>query len=186
MIVFAGTVGAGLLTTADPQMALSSVWSGVPSHVVAKTVVSDKVRFAFLAGLEGSGHHYLMSVATTMLAANPSLPRFQKQLGDHLFYLPFAMGESAAHFAATDLQARKEMKGLVQQAADLPGPTVCLPDHASSYPQNPGPGKVMQYTDLRRIAEAADSEGIDLRVVYLKRSARGLISANTNHRHFQE
>ncbi|CAN0167541.1 unnamed protein product [Hapterophycus canaliculatus] len=40
--------------------------------------------------------------------------------------------------------------------------------------------------DLRLLAEAAEAEGIDFRVLYLRRSARDFIVANSVHRLFQE
>lgn len=176
---------ARLLAIADPRLATPSVGPMASSDVVAKTIVSDKVRFVFLAGLEGSGHHYIMAAGEAVFSVNPDLPQFDKRLGIRPFYVPFAMGESAAHYATTELQARKEMKALAEQAAGLPGPTVYLPDRALSFPFNSGYGKVMQYNDLRRLAHAAELEGLDARVVYLKRSAQDMIIADTVHRHFQ-
>ncbi|CAN0311826.1 unnamed protein product [Scytosiphon promiscuus] len=44
----------------------------------------------------------------------------------------------------------------------------------------------MQYVDPRLMAEAAEAEGVDFRVLYLKRSAKELLLADTVHRHFQE
>ncbi|CAN0314861.1 unnamed protein product, partial [Scytosiphon promiscuus] len=53
-----------------------------------------------------------------------------------------------------------------------------------SYPYLGGSNKVFQYTDLRMLAEAAENEGVDLRILYLKRSANELVIANTIHRDF--
>lgn len=78
------------------------------------------------------------------------------------------------------------MQRLAEQAAGFPSPTVYFPKIAMSYPRLNGPEKVMQYNDLKKIAEEAESAGLDMRVLYLKRSARDLIIANTVQRHFQE
>lgn len=42
------------------------------------------------------------------------------------------------------------------------------------------------YFDLRLMAEVAEAEGVDFRVVYLRRPVKDVILANTVHRRFQE
>ncbi|CAN0332103.1 unnamed protein product, partial [Hapterophycus canaliculatus] len=44
-----------------------------------------------------------------------------------------------------------------------------------SYPYSVGAHKVFQYTDLRMLADLAEEEGVDLRVVYLRRSAQDMV-----------
>lgn len=53
-----------------------------------------------------------------------------------------------------------------------------------SYPMNSGGRKVLQYPDVRMVAEAAEAEGIDFRIIYLQRPAKDMLIADTNHRHF--
>lgn len=184
--VFAGTVLAGLpATTAHPRLDATSVRSTVPPEIVAKTVVSDKIRLVFLAGLEGSGHHYFRSVGETVFEANAELPHIHNHLDVKPFYLPFSMGGSASNYAKAGFLAREGMQWLSEQAARLSRPTFYLPRQTMSYPQNGGPKKVVQYNDLTMMAKAAEMEGLDLRVVYLKRSAQDMIIANTVHRGFQ-
>lgn len=55
-----------------------------------------------------------------------------------------------------------------------------------SFPTGNGPDKVIHYVDLRLIAELAEEEGIDFRVVYLQRPAKDMLIANTVHRQFPE
>ncbi|CAN0408704.1 unnamed protein product [Laminaria digitata] len=55
----------------------------------------------------------------------------------------------------------------------------------TSYPSGLGPDKALRYLDLRMLAEVAEEEGVDLRVLYLRRSAKDLLIANTIHRKFQ-
>ena len=171
-LFFAGTALSSLPTaTADPRpVALSKV--------VPKTLFSDKVRFIFLAGLEGTGHHYV-------LAAGGAVAK-KTHLNKKPFYLPSAMGGSASDFAENERLGRLEMKELAREAAGLANPAIYFPSNPWSFPANPGPAKVLQYDDLRRMTEAADLEGLDVRVVYLKRSAQDIIIADTVHRHFQE
>lgn len=155
-----------------------------PSGVVVKTIVSDTFRFFCLAGLEGSGHHYLLGASSAVFRANSDLPRIGKQLDLKPFYLPYAMGGSASHYAEAETEARKGMKRLGKEAAGLPLPTFYFPNQALSYPQFAGPDKVMQYNDLKMMAKEAESADLDMRVVYLKRSAHDIIVANTVHRDF--
>lgn len=183
ILFFGGTVLVGL--SAEPRIHIQSVEAMVRSAVIPKTAVSDNFRLVFLAGLEGSGHHYFRGVGEAIKMANPDLPLIHHHLDVHPFYLPVCMGESASSYAEAEREATAGIRTLVKLAAHLPGPTFYLPKNTLSYPQNGGPGKVLQYSDLRMVAQAAEMEGVDLRVVYLKRSARDMIIANTVHRQFQ-
>lgn len=183
ILFFGGTVLVGL--SAEPRLGVHSVDTTLRSAIIPKTVVSDNFRLVFLAGLEGSGHHYFNGVGEAVEMANPDLPLIHHHLDVHPFYLPVCMGESASNYAEAELQTTAGMQRLVELADHLPGPTFHLPKKNLSYPQNGGPGKVLQYSDLRMVAKAAEIGGVDLRVVYLKRSARDMIIANTVHRHFQ-
>lgn len=95
------------------------------------------------------------------------------------------MGESASHYAEAERQAEAVIHRLAEEAAALPAPSFYVPFSPGSYPSNGGPNKVNQYGDLKLVAEASELEGLDLRVVYLKRSAQDMIIANTVHRQFQ-
>lgn len=55
-----------------------------------------------------------------------------------------------------------------------------------SYPHGSGQKKLMKYIDLRLLAEVAEKEGVDFRVLYLRRSVKDILVADTVHRHFQE
>ena len=54
----------------------------------------------------------------------------------------------------------------------------------NSYPMGTGPNKALKYFDLRMLAEVAEAEGVDLRVLYLRRPVKQLVIANTVHRRF--
>lgn len=159
------------------------------SASVSKAVVSNNFRLVFLAGFEGSGHHYFKTAEETMFQANPDLPRIGNncQLSPHPYYLPSCMSGGAHAFAGAEHRAKEEMKKLREQSASLPlGGTICTTSSAYSYPLEAGPNKVMQYFDLLRLAEVAEAESIDMRVVYMRRSAKDMIIANTVHRRFQK
>lgn len=97
------------------------------------------------------------------------------------------MGGGAHAFVDAESQARREMKKLGERSAHLPlAGTVCTTSNTYSYPLNGGPDKAMQYFDLLRMAEVAEAEDIDMRVVYIRRSAKDMLVANTVRRNFQQ
>ncbi|CAM9145399.1 unnamed protein product [Ectocarpus fasciculatus] len=162
-----------------------SVTVSKPPAAVPKTHVSDIFRLVFVAGVEGTGHHYIKEAMNSMYADSSDLPRGDgKNIGVHKYYAPNVMGgEEAKKFSLTSRQATENMRQLAEWAATLSSPgTLEFFAMASSYPLNAGPLKVMQYMDLRAMAETAEGEGIDFRVLYLRRSAKDLVIANTVHR----
>lgn len=185
-LAFLRTALSGLPATADQWIATDSVGPTGSHGVVAKTVVSDDFRFCMLAGLEGSGHHYILNAARTVLHVHQELPRVGRHMDTDPFYLPIAMGGKVSNYAEADLQGKREMQLLAEEVARFTYPTIHFTELPMSFPRYSGPDKALQYIDLKRIAQDAESAGIDLRVVYLKRSVHGMIVANTVHRDFQE
>ena len=182
MFVFAGTVLRGLPTTSEPRLKSESVG---PTVIVPKTIVSDKFRFTFLVGLEGSGHHYFEGVSEAVFTANPNLPFVEYDVEPTPFFLPHLMGKNVSYYSEAERKAKEVIHRLAEEAAALPSPTFYIPSRPGSYPALNGPDKVNQYGDLKLVAEASEFAGLDLRVVYLKRSAQDMVIANTVHRHFQ-
>ncbi|CAN0098919.1 unnamed protein product [Ectocarpus sp. 6 AP-2014] len=162
----------------------ATVFNSSPA-VVHKTHVSDVFRLVFVAGLEGTGHHYWRDTTRCLFEGNRHLPRRDIPRNDAMkYFATVTMGGEAETFTTTGHKAKENMRKLAEWAATLssPGSLQFLP--IISYPANGGPLKVMQYADLRIIAEHAESEGVDLRVLYLRRSAQGMVIANTVHRKF--
>lgn len=163
-----------------------------PSVVVSvtadpKKIVSDNFRFVFIAGLEGAGHHYLMSAENHMFDSNPDISRIAEgyEISPWPYYVPVAMGGNASSFAEAENQAAEQMQNMAKEVARLPFPgTVCVTHNAWSYPTFTGAGKVMNYIDVQRMAAAAEAGGVDMRVVYLRRTAKDIVVANTVHRDF--
>lgn len=166
--------------------------------VVPKTVHSSTLRLLFAVGLEGVGHHYFFQAVDDVFTRHNNLVRLNKCDLAEPYYLTSSMSQSVSHYEEQMDQARRQMralKGLIlpdgsvatMQGANLMSDHVHCEDIGGmlSYPHNPGPDKVLQYVDLRMLAEAAEAEYVDLRVVYLQRSAKDLIISNTAHRHFQ-
>lgn len=196
LAVYGGTaLAAALLAGAAPPTRTSAprvTTAAVDfssSADASKSVTSDKFRLVFLAGLEGSGHHYIMSADSAMLTENPHLPRISRPfyLTSQPYYVPSFMAGNASVYAEVEDQARKQMRRLATAAAGLPWPgSVYILHNSWSYPTFSGRDKVMQYIDLQRMAEMAEANGVDMRVIYLRRSAKDLLLANTVHRHFQK
>ncbi|CAN0273734.1 unnamed protein product [Scytosiphon promiscuus] len=154
---------------------------------VSKTVFSNKMRLVFIAGLEGAGHHYITGATQAIFREHPSPPFNGTTMlqNGRVFYLPMIMGKSSASYSAAIDKARGEMRSIAQYEEQLPYPGTFYYVKGRSFPTGRGLHRVMQYMDPRLIAEAAEAEGVDLRVLYLKRSAKELLLADTVHRQFQ-
>ncbi len=51
-----------------------------------------------------------------------------------------------------------------------------------SYPNYDGEDKAIQYVDFRLLAEEAERAGVDVRFVYLNRSARAVLVSDWKHK----
>lgn len=155
---------------------------------VPKTVVSTQMRLVFTMGLEGTGHHFMFQVDRNVHKNNPHLPRMDDfHLDTKLYYVPFKFGEDPSRYVDVRKRAREQMKELSIRAKSLTSPGVVEVQRGGiSYPNGGGRNKVLAYIDAREFAEAAEAENVDLRVLYLRRSAKEMLIANTVHRPFQE
>lgn len=151
---------------------------------LSKTVFSEKMRAVFLVGLEGAGHHYLRS------AINNAYPGFANQIemvSAWNFGWQASMSENLSGYIDSLRLAREQVQSYALEEDGLQegqGKVVHFGKFIS-YPYLGGPNKVFQYTDLRMLADFAEEEGVDLRIVYLKRSAQDMVIADTVHRNFQ-
>lgn len=168
------------------------------SGVVSKTVVSSKTRLVFAVGLEGSGHNYLAGAFLSMFRGHQRVTRLDECRLSWEFYLVRSMTNSPEEYAQALARAREGMRALAVEGENLTSlggiatlfqlgsPPECKYIGMLSYPNFTGGDKVFRYIDLRMVAELAEAEGVDLRVVYLQRSARDIMIANTIHRDFQK
>ncbi|CAM9821108.1 unnamed protein product [Pylaiella littoralis] len=53
-----------------------------------------------------------------------------------------------------------------------------------SYPNFNGDDKAIQYVDFQLLAEEAERAGVDLRIIYLSRSARSILISDTQHNNY--
>lgn len=167
--------------------------------LISKTVVSDKLRVIFFVGLEGTGHNFASNAFKTAFKDHDL-----EQIGAcslaHDIYLPLTMRVSASAYLEAQNSLRIEMRRLADLEKDLQAPgtfvTVqrtsqvqineCIWLGELSYPNNNGPDKALAYPDLQRLAQLAEEEGVDFRIMYLQRSAKALLLSNTSHRGFHK
>lgn len=156
--------------------------------ILPKTVFSSKLRLVYVVGIEGTGHHYVDQVNKHMFRHNGRLVRVPPEDFSAEFYqLPYSMGQGVPRYSKALDSARGEMRKLAQRGAELdhPGTMLLFPGRLS-YPYAFGPNKGLNYIDLRILAEVAEEEGVDFRVLYMKRSATDLLTSVTVHRKFQK
>lgn len=186
--LFAAMMGAtfAAVSSASPDV-LGSVTEHDPT-VLPKTIFSSKLRVVLAVGLEGTGHNYFLQVDDDLFANNPDLVRLtgHDALNMGIYHIQYSMADNVQRYVTTIDMARAQMRKLVQRSADLPAPGTVLYLHGKfSYPDGMGLNKALMYLDLRMLAEMAEEEGVDFRVVYLRRPAKDILVANTVHRGFQ-
>ena len=162
---------------------------GVETPPLAKTVFSSRMRMVLAVGVEGTGHDLVLQVHDHMVKENDQLLALPGEL--HISAGPYhiynSMGTDVHHYSVALGNAKRQMRNMATMAAELSYPgTIALLHGRYSYPDGWGPKKVMKYLDLRMLAEVAEEEGVDFRVLYLRRSVHDMIIANTVHRNFQK
>lgn len=187
--IFGGRVGgiAELQSSVAEPRVLQQLQpdSGSPG-VVKKTTYSDKLRMIFLAGLEGSGHHTMNGVLRTECNSDnvecpnvcPVADALYNELGIFSNYPQYKNGLARLRTSMADLGSA--------------GPLVSVATFGDcenvvgemSFPNFGGIDKPLQHVDLRLLAEEAERAEIDLRVIYLGRSAESILISTTEHRRF--
>ena len=186
-VAFVGTVLAHCLAVAPVSPEISVTES--ETYSLAKTVFSPHMRMVLAVGVEGTGHELVLQVHDHMVNVNEQLlalpGEFHISAGPYHIYN--SMGTDVHHYSVALDIAKRQMRYMATNAAELPFPgTIALMHGRYSYPDGWGPKKVMKYLDLRMLAEVAEEEGVDFRVLYLRRSVHDMINANTVHRNFQK
>lgn len=200
VIIVSGLILGGLGATAEPGMT-GSVGFPPSRHdgSIPKTVVSDKLRVIFIVGLEGTGHHFA-SEAFSVAFKDHDLEQISACGLAQDIYLPLTMQVSASAYLEAQHSLRMEMRRLADLEKDLQAPgtfvTVQRTNQVQeeecgslgelSYPNNNGPDKALAYPDLQQLAQLAEEEGVDFRIMYLQRSAKALLLSNTSHRGFHK
>ena len=173
--------------------------------VLPKRVLSSQTRLVFVAGLEGSGHHLwsqlLTDCCTPARALAHELWSWRDKAG--LWLQEAGLMRRAAEAAgpgwavpshavladwdrerAADERSVREALQAIKAAQ--PGARFLNQVGAGqlSYPNFAGKWKIFQHPDVRSLAELAETEGVDFRVLVLHRDPASLLRSTTRHRHF--
>lgn len=185
-------------TCADDRALASITGNGrLSPGVIPKTVVSSKLRLVYYVGVEGTGHHYFANVFNNMFKKHSELQYVDSCNIGRSTYFPLLLQDLQSYNVSMEAM-RQELRVLAGSEEHLPefGTIVtvqrthpwqiknCGNFHQLSFPNKYGPGKVQAHPDLRVLTEMSEEEGVDLRFLYLQRSAWDLTVANTNHRKF--
>lgn len=157
-------------------------------NIVNKKSYSSKLRLIYLVGLEGTGHHYMANVLDKVCnearVKCPGVCKMAKAL-----YPGLGNPSTGAEYKVARENLRVYMEKLALDATRLPegGATMVgfgpcrFSSGMMSYPNFNGEHKSLQYVDFRILAEEAELAGIDLRMIYLARSARDILISDTKH-----
>lgn len=167
--------------------------------VITKTVISSKFRLVYFVGVEGTGHNFFSQVFKQMFSAHDDLQYVESCNIGMSTYLPITMRRVNRYGSNIDVM-REELRMMAASEETLPSfgtvATVqrthplqhenCASVGQLSYPNNHGPNKAQAYPDLRVVAEVSEQEGVDIRFLYLQRSAWDMTISNTKHRAFHK
>lgn len=170
-------------TTIEPQPTPDEY-----SGVVQKSVFSPKMRMVVPVGLEGTGHHTMNKALTEMCKLDTVVCPVTCDVSQALYhYIGTPKDESDYMVGLKKLHDAMEALALT---ADGLNNEISLAFSGNcrfstmSFPSFGGPDKPLQYVDLKILAREAERVGIDLRLIYLGRSARDILISTTQHRHF--
>ena len=157
------------------------------TSTVVKTISSSKLRLVMMVGAEGTGHGFIVNVKKHMFRTNDQLVGVPSRymITSSPYHIRTSMDATALGYSSNLDTAKTDMRKMAEHGAQLQFPgTIALFNKKTSYPDGHPPDKVLKYVDLRMLAEVAEEEGVDLRVLYLQRPVKELIIADTVHRHF--
>lgn len=159
--------------------------------VLQKRAFSSKMRLVFLVGLEGTGHHYMADVLDkTCKTADVPCPKVCSLA--KVLYPGLGNPASRQSYQEARGKLREELQALALAATRLPEGKATVVSFGMcrfqvgmmSYPNFNGVLKTLQYVDFRLLAEEAERAGIDLRFVYLSRSAKDVLISDTKHNNY--
>lgn len=164
--------------------------------VLEKKTYSSKTRMIFPVGLEGTGHHFMNHALDEMCLLDEVSCPDTCALADAMYW-ELGTATSATEYRVGLEALRDQTEMLALAAEETSGETVslltfgrCEFNESSvgmmSFPNFGGVDKPLQYVDVRLLAEEAERVGIDLRLVYLGRSAKSILSSDTQHEYFGE
>lgn len=187
------------LVEGSPVITESTTAASRDHGKITKSTHSSKLRLVLYVGLEGTGHHLITKTFFHLYDNYDFFEAKNCTLVSNIL-MHQTMFPSAKHYAHSLEKVRAEMRSLarLEQHLEPPGTIVTVQPtgrvqrhcprhgfgHQLSYPCTGPPGKDFKYPDLQILAEIAEEEGVDFRVLYLQRSALELLISTTRHRSF--
>ncbi|CAM9772841.1 unnamed protein product [Ectocarpus fasciculatus] len=161
--------------------------------VVEKKAASSRMRVVFLVGLEGTGHHYLADVLDDVCKA-PKVRCPKMCVMAKVLYPDLSLPKSRNAY----WEARKRLREEMEKLAAFPEESLAEDESTvvsfgacrhqgtgmMSYPNFNGNEKAIQYVDFRLVAEEAERAGVDMRFVYLARSAEDILASDSEHNNY--
>ncbi|KAJ1628053.1 hypothetical protein T492DRAFT_1020801 [Pavlovales sp. CCMP2436] len=188
---------------------LAVTGAGASSHggsgVVAKEHFSDTLRFVFVAGLEGAGHHAWQTLLTPCRTSSTFCFELRSFTRDVWLFQDGVSDRSLFALGRTNLTHRRAfiaryMEAIARRLGEGErGFAECRPrmvlvnvNHAAGMMSYPNGGffddwfgsRVLHHPDLTELARAAELARVDLRVVVSVREPGALLASTTVHRTF--
>lgn len=201
VIYVLGMMLAMRATAKDRELVPSTEFvQSATSSVTAKTVVSSRLRVIIVVGLEGTGHHYFEQVFKSLFKRHNNLAVLSACFISRGIYLNRSMDGTVSNYRKLREVMRSGMKTLAasEDHLEAPGTILAVQKQTAkdrrkcsllgemSFPNGHGPNKVLKYPDIQQVAQIAEEEGVDLRILYLQRSAKSMLISSTIHEDYQK
>lgn len=158
------------------------------SHV--KKTVFDGPTLLYVAGLEGAGHHFWMTMHNGTLQSAPSaVDNAIRELMTARRMLCGAKGSAATDCHKPDPnwldEERANMKHALEEFKSMPKGVYSAGAGFWSYPfHRDGPRAIFEHPDVGLLAELAEEAGVDMRFLVTTRNADSMLQSDVAHRHF--
>lgn len=159
---------------------------------IPKRSFSEDRRVVFVAGLEGTGHHFWRDIfevctahgdcvrspdlATSLWSQNDKNGLFNNYQPNGDYDAEAVEGVRSALQGLSGTGGLHWVNGAHRHGTGKTG--------MMSYPNFGGPEKIYQHPDIWELAQIAEDAGEDLRILFLGRQARPLLTSTAVHRHF--
>ena len=181
-IMFGYTVAYWTLSTMHLVDSSSYILPSSGKGILAKDISSSKVRFVFVAGLEGSGHHAIHSIYSQCVSLGGPCA-VNEEIMSYL-YSGYSEPEGVFVYGGATNQSSSELRTLrkkfvteiTKEAASHANPTVIFLNAGEqlprtgmmSYPNFGGDEKSLHHPDVRELALLCEEAGVDLRILVLQ------------------
>jgi len=177
------------------------------NNYLQKRIFNDKIRFIFIAGLEGSGHHALREMFEAchtqgLCITSAQLMRALSNGREH----PIGISVYPKDTNTTEINQRRNnfisiLKQMATKFSDTSNDTLIILNtmiphktemdgitHSGgigmqSYPNFNGKQKIYNHPSIQDIARAAENAKVDLRILVLARPSKAILRSTTKNRH---